>query len=90
LDVTIVSDNFSLEDACKRKIEYYRKDDIIRWIKLETGVLTVKFGVVVASWRGCVAESTGHKEAEVTEVKPSQNLPLHSKTALKPNKIYNN
>jgi len=26
----------------------------------------------------------GHKEAEVMEVKPSQNLPLHSKTALKP------
>jgi len=29
----------------------------------------------------------GHKEAEVTDVKLSQNLPLHSKTALKPYKI---
>jgi len=27
------------------------------------------------------------KEAEVTEVKPSQNLPLHRKSALKPYKI---
>jgi len=32
----------------------------------------------------------GHKEAEVTEVKPSQNLPLHGKTVLKPYKIDNN
>jgi len=30
---------------------------------------------------------TGHKEAEAAEVKPSQNLPLHSKTALNPHKI---
>jgi len=29
----------------------------------------------------------GHKEAEVAEVKPSQNLPLHSKTALNPYKF---
>jgi len=29
-----------------------------------------------------------HKEAKVTEVKPSQNLPLHSKAALKPHKIW--
>jgi len=30
----------------------------------------------------------GHNEAEVTEVKPSQNFPLHSKTTLKPYKIW--
>jgi len=30
---------------------------------------------------------TGHKEAEFGEAKSSQNLPLHSKTALKPYKI---
>jgi len=30
---------------------------------------------------------TGHKEAEVAEVKPSQNLPLHSKTVLNPYKL---
>jgi len=29
----------------------------------------------------------GHKEAEVAEVKSSQNLQLHSKTALNPHKI---
>jgi len=30
---------------------------------------------------------TDHKEAEVAEVKPSQNLPLHSRTALNPYKF---
>jgi len=34
-----------------------------------------------------VALVTGKKEAEVAEVKPSQNHPLHSKTALNPHKI---
>jgi len=29
----------------------------------------------------------GHKEAEIAEVKPSQNLPLQSRTALKPYKF---
>jgi len=30
---------------------------------------------------------TGYKEAEVTEVKPSKNFTLHSKTALQPYNI---
>ena len=30
---------------------------------------------------------TGHKEAEVAEVKPCENLPLHGKTALNPYKF---
>jgi len=30
---------------------------------------------------------TGHKKAKVAEIKPSQYLPLHSKTALNPHKI---
>jgi len=30
---------------------------------------------------------TGHKEAEAAEVKPSQNLPWHSKIALNPYKF---
>jgi len=58
LDITIVSDSFDLEDACCRKIQYYQKEEIINWVKCRTREDTVTFGAVVASWRGCVAEST--------------------------------
>ena len=45
-----------------------------------------------ASWwvYGWSQQVIGHKEAEITEVKPSQNIPSHSKTVLKPYKIDNN
>jgi len=37
--------------------------------------------------RGGSTDGRDHKEAEVAKAKPSQNLPLHSKTTLNPYKF---
>jgi len=69
----------------KITVQHIRLHRMRKWCRLtclQEFIDTATWWVYRRSWL-----VTGHKKAEVTEVKPSQNLPLHSKTALNPYKF---
>jgi len=52
IDLTVVSDIGNLEDAHKRKVDYYNNSEIRNWITSRTSCENVDFGPYVTSWRG--------------------------------------
>ncbi len=55
VDMTVVADNASLNDAHMRKCRYYNDPKIIEWVKTHTGCSSVAFGAVSMNWRGAMA-----------------------------------
>ena len=57
IDTTIVADNFSLDEAHQRKVDYYNKLAIREWCHETTQVPAedIQFSACVINWRGTIA-----------------------------------
>ena len=58
VDTIICSDNADLKQQYAEKVTKYNVADVARYVLVNTGASSVKFGALVVNWRGAVARPT--------------------------------
>ena len=58
VDISIVADNFSLENPHIEKVNYYSKECITSWAKVESGMSNVLVSACILNWRGTLSTTS--------------------------------
>ena len=58
VDISIVADNFSLENPHIEKVNYYSKECITSWAKAESGMSNVLVSACIINWRGTLSTTS--------------------------------
>ena len=58
VDVSIVADNFSLENPHIEKVNYYSKECITSWAKAESRMSNVLVSACILNWRGTLSKTS--------------------------------
>ena len=66
LDVSIISDNYDLEEAYANKVNKYSGGDLLSQVRERYNVAEVIVGAVILNWRGAMATSTYNLIANMT------------------------
>ena len=61
VDISIVADNFSLENPHIEKVNYYSKECITSWVTAKSGISKVPVSACILNWRGTLS-TTSYEE----------------------------